>query len=69
MEMGEYENAYRPFSEDPYGCKDPGLVSKRVGRNPFARMDPYVVSCPELQSLLTQCQKPRSVDLGMLPWL
>lgn len=63
---GEYENALRLFSEDPYGCRSEVLVRKRAERNPYQRTVPYRLSCPEIVRLLDWC----GPDLfpGPLPW-
>lgn len=68
--QGEAANAGIPFSEDPHGCFNKILVSKRRERNPFHRTHPYTFSCPELYNLLTICNRnnvPESVYYS-LPW-
>jgi len=63
---GEYENALRLFSEDPYGCNSPLLKAKRLERNPYVRAVPYSLSCPELRKLLEWCGPGLFPD--PLPW-
>lgn len=67
---GEEKNAVIPFTEDPHGCFNNILVSKRRQRNPFKRTHPYTFSCPELYNLLTICNRnnvPESIYYD-LPW-
>jgi len=63
---GEYENALRLFSEDPYGCHSPVLKAKRLERNPYMRAVPYSLSCPELRKLLEWCGP--GLFPNPLPW-
>ncbi|KAL0072762.1 hypothetical protein AAF712_000525 [Marasmius tenuissimus] len=67
-EMGENVNGYLPYFDDLYGCHST-LLSKRIGRNTFARFHPYHTSSPELRKLMEWCPDD-STDLfaGTLPW-
>ena len=65
-EAGEFESAVRPFSGDPYGCRDPVLALKREGRNPYRRTIPYRLSCPEIAGLFDWCGP--GIYTGSLPW-
>ncbi|CAJ1370541.1 unnamed protein product [Effrenium voratum] len=65
-EQGELQNSVRLFEEDPYGCNSKVLVEKRQARNPFQRTTPYLLSCPEIRSLLQWCGPGIFPDA--LPW-
>ena len=64
---GEYQNAAKPFEEDPYGCHSEILQQKRKQRNPFSRTPPYSLSCPEMKDLLQYCG-PELIDPAKVPW-
>ncbi|KAI6026389.1 hypothetical protein PISMIDRAFT_674176 [Pisolithus microcarpus 441] len=65
---GEFQNGYRPYTADLYGCHD-FLLAKRRARNPFLRFHPYHTSAPELRGLLDWCPSdPRTIYQGPLPW-
>lgn len=65
---GEFQNGYKPYTADLYGCHD-FLLAKRRARNPFLRFHPYHTSAPELRGLLDWCPSdPRSIYQGHLPW-
>ncbi|KAH7302649.1 hypothetical protein KP509_23G081600 [Ceratopteris richardii] len=58
-------NVQKLFQEDPYGCVGP-LHTKRILRDPFARVIPYPSGCPELNDLFSYCGT--GIFQGMLPW-
>jgi hypothetical protein len=65
----ELENAYRPFSSDPYGCFDQKLTGKRKQRDPYLQFSGrlgYSQSCPAIAGLLQHCS--RDIYNGQLPW-
>jgi len=65
---GEYQNAYKPYTQDMYGCHST-LLSKRRSRNPFSRFHSYYTSSPELRSLFDWCPDVRTrLFEGPLPW-
>jgi len=53
------------FKNDPYGTTG-DLNKKRTERNPFHRVNPYPISCPEIECLLHH-QGPE-IYKGELPW-
>jgi hypothetical protein len=63
-EKGE-ARAIAAFQKDPYGTGG-DLGQKRADRNPFNRVNPYPLSCPELEGVL----RHRGPELykGVLPW-
>lgn len=63
-EKGEAK-ALAAFEKDPYGTGD-DLGKKRADRNPFNRVNPYQVSCSELEGIL-RYRGPEFYD-GKLPW-
>ena len=66
---GELTHSSKPFERDPYGCAQPELRTKRLGRNPFRRgggTASYAQSCPALRELLLHCET--AVYRGRLPW-
>ncbi|KAI6044665.1 hypothetical protein EDC04DRAFT_3055900 [Pisolithus marmoratus] len=66
---GEFQNGYKPYTIDLYGCHD-FLLAKRRARNPFLRFHPYHTSAPELRGLLDWCPNdPRAIYQGPLPWV
>ena len=64
---GEQRNAAYPFETDPYGCHSDVLQLKRKERNPFRRVAPYQLSCPEMTKLLHYCDT-KLIAKEMLPW-
>jgi len=66
-QQGELENAARPFESDPYGCYTSVLQQKRKDRNPFSRTPPYILSCPDMASLLSWCG-PELIPRSEVPW-
>ena len=68
VEAGEYNNAFKPFSKDPFGCRDEVLVRKKAERNPFDRHHPYAGSCPEMRQLFSHCEHGTAIDARHLPW-
>jgi hypothetical protein len=64
---GEQQNAAKPFESDPYGCHSEVLQEKRKGRNPFHRVAPYALSCPEMAHILRHCG-PELIPKENLPW-
>jgi hypothetical protein len=65
--QGELENAAKPFESDPYGCHSAALQAKRKARNPFSRIPPYELSCPDMKELLHYCG-PELFPKDQLPW-
>ena len=65
--QGEFENAAKPFEDDPYGCHSDVLVEKRKSRDPFHRTPPYELSCPEMKDILAYCG-PELISADRLPW-
>ena len=65
--QGETQNAARPFETDPYGCHSNLLREKRKQRNPFKRMPPYELSCPEMLNVLKWCG-PDLIPNDLVPW-
>lgn len=53
------------FQQDPYGCAG-SLRMKRFARDPFVRVIPYPVGCPELKGLFSYCGT--GLFSGKLPW-
>lgn len=66
-QKGEFENAAKPFTTDPYGCHSEVLKEKRKERNPFNRFPPYRLSCPAMQEVLQFCG-PEIIESELLPW-
>lgn len=64
---GEQKNAAKPFESDPYGCHSEILQEKRKGRNPFHRVAPYVLTCPDMTDLLRHCG-PAFIGMEKTPW-
>ncbi|CAG8514405.1 3539_t:CDS:2, partial [Diversispora eburnea] len=65
---GENLNSFGPFQGDIYGCHGT-LRNKKLLRNPFRRIHPYLRSCPEISSLINYCPKNKiSIYPGKLPW-
>lgn len=62
----ELAKSSKPFEADPYGCAQPALQAKRVGRNPFRRHAGHAQGCPEMAPLLEHCKTTRYTD--PLPW-
>lgn len=63
----EYDNSYRHFQADPFGCKRT-LAIKKNSRNPFRRRHSgYAMSCPELRPLLLRCSHAARSNQS-LPW-
>ncbi|KIL68870.1 hypothetical protein M378DRAFT_70620 [Amanita muscaria Koide BX008] len=66
--QGEWENGYKPYSEDLYGCHS-FLASKRRQRNPHSRFHPYYSSALELTGLFDWCPATSALIFsGTLPW-
>jgi hypothetical protein len=65
--QGELENAAKPFESDPYGCNSAVLQAKRKSRNPFSRIPPYELSCPDMKELLHYCGT-ELFPKDQLPW-
>jgi hypothetical protein len=65
--QGELENAAKPFESDPYGCHSTVLQAKRKSRNPFSRIPPYELSCPDMKELLHYCGT-ELFPKDQLPW-
>jgi hypothetical protein len=65
--QGEVQNAAKPFETDPYGCNSKILQDKRKSRNPFSRIPPYELSCPDMKELLHHCG-PGLFPKHKLPW-
>lgn len=63
-EKGEAK-AIAAFKKDPYAAGD-DLGQKRADRNPFSRINPYRLGCPELDGILTH--KGPEFFGGNLPW-
>jgi hypothetical protein len=64
---GEERNAAKPFESDPYGCHSEILQQKRKDRNPFHRIAPYELSCPDMTDLLHHCG-PEIIAKEKVPW-
>eukprot|EP00554_Chaetoceros_debilis_P013717 CAMPEP_0194121832 /NCGR_PEP_ID=MMETSP0150-20130528/48632_1 /TAXON_ID=122233 /ORGANISM="Chaetoceros debilis, Strain MM31A-1" /LENGTH=342 /DNA_ID=CAMNT_0038814457 /DNA_START=82 /DNA_END=1110 /DNA_ORIENTATION=+ len=64
---GEFNNAAKPFENDPYGCFTDVLKEKRKRRNPFHRTAPYPLSCPDMGDLLGWCG-PELISENLVPW-
>jgi hypothetical protein len=64
---GEKNNSLLPFKMDPYGCHSDILQQKRKERNPFSRLAPYELTCPEMKTLLHWCG-PELISEQELPW-
>eukprot|EP00804_Cyclotella_cryptica_P005643 CCRYP_000028-RB/>CCRYP_000028-RB protein AED:0.05 eAED:0.05 QI:190/1/1/1/0.5/0.33/3/1190/396 len=64
---GERNNSLIPFKTDPYGCHTEVLQKKRRERNPFARMAPYELTCPDMKELLKWCG-PSVIPKSKVPW-
>jgi hypothetical protein len=57
--------AIAAFKADPYGTGD-DLGRKRADRDPFHRVNPYSISCPELEGILRH--RGPGLYEGGLPW-
>ena len=72
LAMKGEKSVIEQFKEDPYGHrKGPSgrisvIAQKRIDRNPFNRMAPYKLSCPEIAGLLRH-EGPKTYT-GPLPW-
>ena len=66
LAAAEMRASVLPFRADPYGCHVP-LLTKRLGRNPFARAVPYPSGCSELRPLLSWCSF-ELIRRSALPW-
>lgn len=64
---GEKNNSLLPFMTDPYGCHSDILQQKRKERNPFSRLAPYKLTCPEMKTVLKWCG-PELIPEEDLPW-
>jgi len=65
---GEFQNGYKPYTQDMYGCHS-SLLSKRRSRNLFSRFHSYYTSTPELRALFDWCPDVRTrLFGGPLPW-
>jgi len=65
---GEFENGFRPFTTDVYGCRE-ALTRKRRARNPHLRAHAYHLTAPELAALLEWCPADgTAIFPGPLPW-
>ena len=64
---GEKNNSLLPFMTDPYGCHSDILQQKRKDRNPFSRLAPYELTCPEMKTVLHWCG-PELILEDELPW-
>lgn len=58
---------FAAFDRDPFGSEPP-LRHKREQRNPFHRIAPYPVTCPEITELLTHQTAAGKAFPGILPW-
>ncbi|GBG28515.1 Hypothetical Protein FCC1311_047382 [Hondaea fermentalgiana] len=67
LEFFESTASLAPFREDPYGCHSEVLRTKRVDRNPFSRQPGFILSCPEISTLLRYCER-KLYPVGELPW-
>lgn len=67
LEHFESKASIEPFRSDPYGCYSEVLRHKRVDRNPFYRQPGYILSCPEISTLLRYCERSL-YPAGELPW-
>jgi len=63
-QQGEIK-AITAFQTDPYGTGD-DLGQKRADRNPFYRVNPYPLSCPELEGILRH--RGPEIYEDELPW-
>ena len=64
---GEQQNSLVPFQSDPYGCHTEVLQQKRRERNPFKRVAPYELTCPDMKELLKWCG-PSLIPKEKVPW-
>ena len=64
---GERTNSLVPYQTDPYGCHTKVLQQKRIERNPFVRMPPYELTCPEMKDILSWCG-PDMIPKSSVPW-